>query len=209
MFHRAREDSNRTHATETMIGHDMICNSEWDKSPLTNDICEKCKSPFSYYGVMPGPILCMKCKCSSPTEVAGPPMFDLSKNQDAHTYQRGILAERGKRYGAFIDNAMRAQVIKSELAAGHAWENMSADQREALDQIATKISRIVTGDPDYVDNWDDIAGFATLVADRLRGISGEDVSHGPDGHSTAVRRDDQLHNIQQGNASTHFSGCSD
>lgn len=141
MFHRPREDSNRTHATETMdtvmVGHDMICNSEWDK----------------------------------PAEVAGPPMFDLSKNQDAHTYQRGILAERGKRYGAFVDNSSVSQGIKVEIKAGRKWSQMAWDQRECLDQIACKISRIVTGDPNYVDNWDDIAGFATLVADRLRGIS--------------------------------------
>lgn len=179
MFHRPREDSNRTHATEhmdtVMVGHDMICNSEWDK----------------------------------PAEVVGLPMFDLSKNQDAHTHQRGILAERGKRYGRFESNARIAQGIMDTLVFGDNWREVAVDQREALHQIAAKISRIVTGDPDYVDNWDDIAGFATLVADRLRGISGEGVSHGPDGHSTAVRRDDQLHNIQQGNASTHFSGCSD
>ena len=176
MFHRAREDSNRTHATETMIGHDMICNSEWDKSPY---------------------------------EVAGPPMFDLSKNQDAHTYQRGILAERAKRYGRFESNARIAQGIMDTLVFGDNWREVAVDQREALHQIAAKISRIVTGDPNYVDNWDDIAGFATLVADRLRGISGEGVSHGPDGHSAAVRRDDQLHNVQPRDSITNFSGCSD
>jgi len=41
------------------------------------------------------------------------------------------------------------------------------DQDEALDMIAHKIGRIVNGDPDYEDSWRDIAGYATLVADRL------------------------------------------
>jgi hypothetical protein len=35
--------------------------------------------------------------------------------------------------------------------------------------IATKMSRIVNGNPDKIDNWDDIAGYAKLVADKLRG----------------------------------------
>jgi hypothetical protein len=36
--------------------------------------------------------------------------------------------------------------------------------------IVHKISRIVNGNPDKVDHWVDIAGYATLVADRLEGI---------------------------------------
>jgi hypothetical protein len=38
---------------------------------------------------------------------------------------------------------------------------------EALDMIAVKISRILTGDPNYSDNWHDIQGFAKLVENRL------------------------------------------
>jgi hypothetical protein len=45
------------------------------------------------------------------------------------------------------------------------------DQWEALEMIASKMSRIVNGNPDKVDNWHDIAGYATLIADRLRGVS--------------------------------------
>jgi hypothetical protein len=43
------------------------------------------------------------------------------------------------------------------------------DQWEALEMIASKMSRIVNGNPDKVDNWDDIAGYAKLISDRLRG----------------------------------------
>jgi hypothetical protein len=35
--------------------------------------------------------------------------------------------------------------------------------------IQHKIGRILNGDPDYVDNWDDIAGYSQLVAKLLRG----------------------------------------
>ena len=33
--------------------------------------------------------------------------------------------------------------------------------------IASKIARIVNGDPDYADNWHDIAGYARLVEKEL------------------------------------------
>lgn len=80
-----------------------------------------------------------------------------------------ILKERGSRYGSYRDNAELAQGLKELI---HHWTKgkctVSDEHMEALDLIATKISRIVTGDPTYVDNWDDIAGYATLVANALR-----------------------------------------
>lgn len=81
-----------------------------------------------------------------------------------------ILTQRAARYGKFIDNARIAQSIKQWMEEGTNWDGLHWDQREALHQIASKISRIVTGDIDYVDNWDDIAGYASLVAERLRGV---------------------------------------
>lgn len=83
-----------------------------------------------------------------------------------------ILNERGVIYGAFRDNARLAQALKRAMAeqAQDLGKTFADDQWEALEMISTKISRIVTGDPESVDQWDDIAGYATLVADRLRGV---------------------------------------
>lgn len=81
-----------------------------------------------------------------------------------------ILAERGARYGEFIDHARISQILKDEMRlciSKNKWESLAADQREALEMIAHKIARILNGDPDYSDSWRDIAGYATLVADRL------------------------------------------
>ena len=77
------------------------------------------------------------------------------------------LEERDTRYGGFINNASIAQRIKAVMHSAPNWTEMSYDKREALDQIASKIGRILTGDPEYVDNWHDIAGYATLVEQRL------------------------------------------
>lgn len=83
-----------------------------------------------------------------------------------------ILKERGSRYGPFKDNAELAQGLKELIyhwvKAKEVRQVLPDNQREALDLIATKISRIVTGDSSYADNWDDIAGYATLIANSLR-----------------------------------------
>ena len=84
-----------------------------------------------------------------------------------------ILDQRAKTYGTFRDNAFLAQPLKRSMAdhAQDLHKTFADDQWEALEMIASKISRIVTGDSDSVDQWDDIAGYATLIADRLRGVA--------------------------------------
>lgn len=82
-----------------------------------------------------------------------------------------VLAERGSRYGRFIDHASITQDLKSSLlnhAKKHGRE-LEVDQLEALEMICHKLGRIVNGDPNYADSWIDIAGYAKLVADRLEG----------------------------------------
>lgn len=79
-----------------------------------------------------------------------------------------ILEQRGKTYGKFTDNARIAQQIKMCLHLQPSWDSLSMDMKESLDMIASKIARIMNGDPYHVDSWDDIAGYAKLVADDVR-----------------------------------------
>lgn len=78
-----------------------------------------------------------------------------------------VLEERGKRYGSFESHAVIAQALKTEMQMVNSWDQLAPDQREALEMIQHKIARILNGDPTYADNWIDIAGYATLVANRL------------------------------------------
>ncbi len=78
-----------------------------------------------------------------------------------------ILTERGERYGDFERNSLVSQLLKSTLYNVPRNAAMAHYQKEALDMIANKLSRIVCGDPNYADSWRDIAGYATLVADIL------------------------------------------
>lgn len=81
------------------------------------------------------------------------------------------LAQRGSRYGDFTDHAKVCQELKETMvkptAPGRGWEHLSPVQKQALEVIADKIARILTGDPNYDDNWHDIQGYAKLVEDRL------------------------------------------
>ena len=81
-----------------------------------------------------------------------------------------ILKERGQRYGKFKNHAEISQKLKAVL-----WEfdyqRMEYNQIEALEMICHKMARILNGDPDYSDSWNDIAGYSKLVADRLDGVA--------------------------------------
>jgi hypothetical protein len=79
------------------------------------------------------------------------------------------LDQRHARYGKFQDNAEIAQHLKAHMRRSLGWAELEYDQREALDMIASKIGRIIRGDPNYIDSWHDIAGFATLIVRRLNG----------------------------------------
>lgn len=39
---------------------------------------------------------------------------------------------------------------------------------ESLNMIIRKVARITTGDPNFVDHWLDIAGYATRMAEHLQ-----------------------------------------
>ena len=82
-----------------------------------------------------------------------------------------ILDKRAATYGSFINVALFAQEMKELIRGALDEQNagLQADHQEALDMITSKIARIIIGDSNHIDSWIDIAGYATLVADRLQG----------------------------------------
>jgi hypothetical protein len=71
-----------------------------------------------------------------------------------------ILQEREKAHGDFERTAAVAQELKYVIRRYKS--NLSPQQREVMDQIASKMARILSGDPNEPDHWDDIAGYARL-----------------------------------------------
>lgn len=83
------------------------------------------------------------------------------------TYANQTLNDRAKQYGSYERNALIAQSIKAAMRNSPNWIWLQPCQRESLELIATKISRILNGNNNHVDSWKDIAGYATLVEDAL------------------------------------------
>jgi hypothetical protein len=78
-----------------------------------------------------------------------------------------LLRERERTHGSFKDHADATQALKRTMII-YGKTKLTNTQRESLDMIVHKIGRILAGNPDYIDHWDDIAGYAQLVADELR-----------------------------------------
>lgn len=99
-------------------------------------------------------------------------MADNFEQPDQHLVETfgdidATLAQRGERYGDFSDHAEIAQDIQNVMRNTQGWHNLDAVKKQALTVIADKQARILSGDPNYGDNWHDIQGYAKLVEDRL------------------------------------------
>lgn len=82
-----------------------------------------------------------------------------------------LLDDRASRYGNYVQVATVTEALWCNLAAALAGKEVAPDQADALRMICTKLARIVNGDPNYPDSWFDVAGYATLVGERLLGKS--------------------------------------
>lgn len=78
-----------------------------------------------------------------------------------------LLAERGKTHGEYWDHAEFTQNLKEHFRSYPNWGKLVAVQRESLDMFAHKMGRILTGNPNVQDHWDDIAGYSRLVSQRM------------------------------------------
>lgn len=92
---------------------------------------------------------------------------DEVNNIDGKNHLDTILAERGAKYGSFTSQAAFAQYLKTTLHEHRNWDELRDSQKEALEMIMHKISRILNGDPNYDDSWRDIAGYAELIVKEL------------------------------------------
>ncbi len=79
---------------------------------------------------------------------------------------QALIATRGRTHGEYRDHADYAQRLKAIMQGADKWPGLNVCQKESLEMIAHKIGRILAGDPDFRDHWDDIAGYAMLVAER-------------------------------------------
>lgn len=77
------------------------------------------------------------------------------------------LATRASSHGDFIENGRVMQHLKAICRNAPNRVNLEEYQKEAIDMICHKLGRILCGDPNFVDHWHDISGYATLVENIL------------------------------------------
>jgi hypothetical protein len=76
-----------------------------------------------------------------------------------------ILEEREKTHGNFEKHSTISQSLKCIIAQNNG--RTLSIHREAIDMILHKIARIIVGDPNVQDHWDDIGGYAKLVSNYI------------------------------------------
>ena len=84
-----------------------------------------------------------------------------------------ILDEREKTHGDYYRTAGIAQGLKDVMRRSQNWRILPDTQKEALEMVATKIARMLSGDHLYLDNVVDIIGYMTLLERQLKGVDCE------------------------------------
>lgn len=72
-----------------------------------------------------------------------------------------IIPDRDHQHGGMEAVGDISQFIKMAMRDGKNWEDLTHGEQEALDMIAHKIARILSGaDPHDPEHWTDLAGYA-------------------------------------------------
>lgn len=75
-----------------------------------------------------------------------------------------LIENREKTHGNYRDSATMSQGLKDVMRGGKNWRSLNDMQRESLEMIAVKLGRILTGDANFRDHWDDVGGYAQLAS---------------------------------------------
>lgn len=88
----------------------------------------------------------------------------MDRNSDADLAD-ALLAERGSTHGDYMTMSATIQATKHGWRHSVNWDRLHPGQKEALELIATKVGRILTGDFNHEDHWRDGAGYFTKGAE--------------------------------------------
>ena len=86
---------------------------------------------------------------------------------------------RAAEYGDYSEMCAAIQSLKKVMHESRNWPVMGDEYREALDLLATKVGRIITGNPHHIDSWHDIGGYARLAEKQAKKNSGSKVGSAP------------------------------
>lgn len=78
-----------------------------------------------------------------------------------------VIEDREESHGDYRQQAQFAQLLKGLFHGHKRWSGLPAEQRESVDMIIVKLSRIMAGNSSEPDHWIDIAGYATMIHNLL------------------------------------------
>lgn len=80
------------------------------------------------------------------------------------------LKERNSTHGDYSQQCEVTATIKNLMRHAHGNRHIAPELSEAIDMIAVKLGRIAAGNPNEIDHYHDIAGYATLAENFLRTV---------------------------------------
>jgi hypothetical protein len=138
------------------------------KNYLTKHPKMRVKDVADHFNVHTSYIYALRRKAGQEPKVSRPIINPEITMEPDETNVDAILGERGNRYGTFESNAKTCQLLKNVLHSQEGWYRLSYVQREAVEMMMHKISRLVNGDATYLDTVIDIAGYNQLMLEHMR-----------------------------------------
>lgn len=77
------------------------------------------------------------------------------------------LTDREAKYGDFGKLAGAVQAFKNVYRNAPSWLLLTAVQREVMEMNLLKTCRILYGDPQHEDSWEDLCGYAMLATEEF------------------------------------------
>jgi hypothetical protein len=77
-----------------------------------------------------------------------------------------LLETREQTHGSFEQNAIISQDLKGAFRNVPGWKRLTDVERECLDMIALKVSRILSGKSLEHQHWEDVVGYASLALEK-------------------------------------------
>ncbi len=81
-----------------------------------------------------------------------------------------LLLERAKDHGVYAETARISQLLKMIIHTADGWKKLTPEQQEALDMDAVKTARIISGNNNLAEHWEDKEGYSRLARISLLGV---------------------------------------
>lgn len=79
------------------------------------------------------------------------------------------MVDRKNTHGDFRVGAAFTQAVMDLMRATPNWDKLTPEMKESLHMVTHKTHRILTGQFDHPDHWEDIGGYGVIIAKILKG----------------------------------------